>query len=184
MSGLCELKILGIMKFRVRFIVAFLFISIGGLLLGTLFGLFIGLPIVGVIAWINDLRWPIINWRYELIWYLKCPVLTALLWGLFSAIIIHYFPPFTVDENGLRCSNSWGINRTAKWSSITHCKYLNLFGLRTLRIFYSESRWALWLTLHLEHNEEFMEAVKKYAGENSELYSCLAKYNTSQKGTS
>jgi hypothetical protein len=166
------------MKFRIRFIDSFLFISIGSLLLGTSFGLFIGLPIVGGIAWINDWGLPIINWRHELIWYLKCPGVFGLSWGLLWAIIIHYFAPVTVDEDGLSCSTFWGItNRTAKWSSITHCKYLNTLGFKTLRIFYSNSRWALWLNLHLEHNEEFMAAVKKYAGEGSELYSSLIKYN-------
>ena len=162
------------MKFRVRFIVAFLFVSISSFLVSTS----LLVVLMGALSLMIQIPsfWPSSSWwRSTLI---DSGFLLSL-WGFLSATIVCYFNPVTVDENGLSCSTFWGIkNRTAKWSSITHCKYLNTLGFKTLRIFYSDSRWALWLTLHLERNEEFMEAVKKYAGENSVLYSNLIKYNT------
>ena len=85
------------------------------------------------------------------------PVIACLAVGLRCAALV------SISHAGLRGFDTLMRLRTYSWASVRSAKPMSIAGLRVLRIYSDQSRWAIWLPLQLTDRRAFWMDVETMA---------------------
>jgi hypothetical protein len=146
------------MKFKHKFLHSFILMTFSMFILSTIL---IQIVFAILLHAIINLDWIIFIGIVSIIWCLP--------WSLF----LYFLFKITINENGIRCYNFWGVFRTCDWNDIVLCKYINFSGFKYIRIYSKDKYFQLWLPLFLHDFSIFINEVENLAGNDNELTKIL-----------
>lgn len=149
-------------RFRMRIIPSMIFISVGGLCLGYLFG--IALILIKhqfAINWMSLLK--------RIPFTIPIAILAALVLSfIWSSILALLFPSY-ISSNGIHGHSLWSGRCFIAWADITRAKKFNLMNLTYVRLYSGSNATTLWLPLFQSPRVEFLKEIAKFAPPNSPI---------------
>ena len=85
----------------------------------------------------------------------------------FNYLMIRFFK-ITINSEGIKGYDCWGIIHFIEWERIVDVKPIRIFGLKYIRALNKETR-PLWLPLFLSDMNKFKEEIQKRVPQNNPL---------------
>ena len=92
--------------------------------------------------------------------------------SLLCTYVMIRFYKITIQRDGIRGYDCWGIFHFIEWEMIVDVKPIRILGLKYIRA-YNRERRPLWLPLFLSNFGEFKEEIQKNVPKNNPLYSAF-----------
>jgi hypothetical protein len=84
------------------------------------------------------------------------------LYALFMTILVVWYSKTTILPTSIRGYSALGTFQTVDWEQMEYISPIRLFGLRYLRIYTKNGRWALWLPLFHLNQQQLEQLVLSY----------------------